>query len=107
MTFAGPDRNARLRQILRPYRAKADAFAVSLFAADCAMYAICTAAAAAHPSALVRFAAGIAAGVVMAMLFVVGHDPRLVPYADRVLHLADGQLADETTPASAPGEVPS
>jgi acyl-lipid omega-6 desaturase (Delta-12 desaturase) len=74
MTFAGPDRNARLRQILRPFRAKSDAFAVSLFAADCAMYAICVAAAAAHPSALVRFFAGIAAGVVMAMLFVVGHD---------------------------------
>jgi putative ABC transport system ATP-binding protein len=28
-----------------------------------------------------------------AVLFVVGHDPRLVPYADRVLHLADGRLA--------------
>src|SRR5438067_13016905 len=28
-----------------------------------------------------------------AVLFLVGHDPRLVPYADRVLHLADGRLA--------------
>jgi putative ABC transport system ATP-binding protein len=27
-----------------------------------------------------------------AVVFVVGHDPRLVPYADRVLHLADGRL---------------
>lgn len=42
-----------------------------------------------------------------AALFVVGHDPRLVPYADRVLHLADGQLANETSPAPTPGEVPS
>jgi putative ABC transport system ATP-binding protein len=42
-----------------------------------------------------------------AVLFVVGHDPRLVPYADRVLHLADGQLADETPPAPTPGEAPS
>jgi len=42
-----------------------------------------------------------------AALFVVGHDPRLVPYADRVLHLADGRLADETIPTQTPGEVPS
>ena len=35
-----------------------------------------------------------------AVLFVVGHDPRLVPYADRVLHLADGRLADESVPIS-------
>jgi putative ABC transport system ATP-binding protein len=28
-----------------------------------------------------------------AVVFVVGHDPRLEPYADRVLHLADGRLA--------------
>jgi putative ABC transport system ATP-binding protein len=38
-----------------------------------------------------------------AVLFVVGHDPRLVPYADRVLHLVDGRLAD--APAPTPGEV--
>ncbi len=38
-----------------------------------------------------------------AVLFVVGHDPRLVPFADRVLHLSDGQLADVLTPM--PGEV--
>jgi putative ABC transport system ATP-binding protein len=38
-----------------------------------------------------------------AVLFIVGHDPRLVPYADRVLHLADGQLATES--ASSHGEV--
>ncbi|HZW35171.1 MAG TPA: ABC transporter ATP-binding protein [Isosphaeraceae bacterium] len=38
-----------------------------------------------------------------AVLFLVGHDPRLVPYADRVLHLADGQLVAE--PASASEEV--
>jgi putative ABC transport system ATP-binding protein len=38
-------------------------------------------------------------------LFMVGHDPRLVPYADRVLHLSDGQLAG--TAAARPGEVPS
>ena len=35
-----------------------------------------------------------------AVLFVVGHDPRLVPYADRVLHLADGHLAAEPAPAT-------
>src|SRR3954468_16435003 len=28
-----------------------------------------------------------------AVVFVVGHDPRLVPFADRVLHLTDGRLA--------------
>jgi putative ABC transport system ATP-binding protein len=40
-----------------------------------------------------------------AVHFVVGHDPRLVPFADRVLHLADGQLASGFT--SMPGEVAS
>jgi putative ABC transport system ATP-binding protein len=30
-----------------------------------------------------------------AVLFLVGHDPRLVPCADRVLHLVDGQLSDQ------------
>jgi putative ABC transport system ATP-binding protein len=40
-----------------------------------------------------------------AVLFLVGHDPRLVPYADRVLHLSDGQLAADA-PAK-PGEVPT
>src|SRR5262245_44650252 len=34
-----------------------------------------------------------------AVVLLVGHDPRLVPYADRVLHLADGQLAAEPEPA--------
>jgi len=38
-----------------------------------------------------------------AMVFLVGHDPRLIPYADRVLHLADGQLVAEPAPAA--GEV--
>src|SRR5260370_5270845 len=74
MAAAGQDRNAHLRQILRPYRAKADVFAVSLFAADCAMYAICTVAAAAHLGWFVRFLAGTAAVVLLAVLFVVGHD---------------------------------
>jgi putative ABC transport system ATP-binding protein len=40
-----------------------------------------------------------------AVLLVVGHDPRLVPYADRVLHLVDGRLAAE--PAPTPSEVSS
>jgi putative ABC transport system ATP-binding protein len=40
-----------------------------------------------------------------AVLFLVGHDPRLVPYADRVLHLVDGRLSDE--PASKTTESPS
>src|SRR5258708_39869896 len=74
MAAAGQDRNAHLRQVLRPYRAKADVFAISLFAADCAMYAICTAAAAAYLGWFVRFLAGTAAGVLLAVLFVVGHD---------------------------------
>src|SRR6266446_2108128 len=74
MAAAGQDRNAHLRQILRPYRAKADVFAVSLFAADCAMYAICTVSASAHLGWFVRFLAGTAAGVLLAVLFVVGHD---------------------------------
>jgi putative ABC transport system ATP-binding protein len=33
-----------------------------------------------------------------AVLFLVGHDPRLMPYADRVLHLVDGRLSDEPAP---------
>jgi putative ABC transport system ATP-binding protein len=39
-----------------------------------------------------------------AVLFLVGHDPRLVPYADRVLYLSDGHLAvnDTSTPGDAP-----
>jgi putative ABC transport system ATP-binding protein len=40
-----------------------------------------------------------------AMLFLVGHDPRLVPYADRVLRLVDGRLTDG--PAPSPTEPPS
>ena len=30
-----------------------------------------------------------------AVLFVVGHDPRLIPYADRVVRMVDGRLSDE------------
>jgi putative ABC transport system ATP-binding protein len=33
-----------------------------------------------------------------AVLFLVGHDPRLVPYADRVVHLVEGRLAAEPAP---------
>jgi putative ABC transport system ATP-binding protein len=40
-----------------------------------------------------------------AVLFVVGHDARLIPYADRVLHLCDGQLVDNG--AALPGEAAS
>jgi putative ABC transport system ATP-binding protein len=35
-----------------------------------------------------------------AVLFLVGHDPRLVPYADCVLHLVDGRLSAEPGPTS-------
>jgi putative ABC transport system ATP-binding protein len=35
-----------------------------------------------------------------AVLFLVGHDPRLVPYADRVLHLVDGRLSVDPAPMS-------
>lgn len=40
-----------------------------------------------------------------AVVLLVGHDPRLMPYADRVLHLRDGRLVAEST--TTPGEVPS
>ena len=40
-----------------------------------------------------------------AVLFLVGHDLRLVPYADRVLHLDDGRLVPGEN--TAPGEVAS
>src|SRR5437867_10803423 len=83
MTFAAQDRNAGLRRILRPYRAKSDAFAAGLFAADCAMYAAATAAAAAQTPILVRFAAGTAAGVLLAVLFVIGHDACHGSYTSR------------------------
>jgi putative ABC transport system ATP-binding protein len=33
-----------------------------------------------------------------AVLLLVGHDPRLVPCADRVLHLLDGRIVDEPSP---------
>jgi putative ABC transport system ATP-binding protein len=33
-----------------------------------------------------------------AVLLMVGHDPRLIPYADRVLHLRDGRLSEEPAP---------
>src|SRR5713101_7351833 len=94
MAVAGQDRNAHLRRILRPYRSKADAFAVGLFAADCAMYAICTVAAAAHLWWLVRFVAGTAAGVLLAVLFVVGHDACHGSYTSRrPLNAAIGRMA--------------
>src|SRR5580693_8438110 len=74
MTLAEPDRNAELRQVLRPYRVKHDAFALGLFAADCAMYAASTAIAASHAPVILRTAAALCAGVLLAVLFVVGHD---------------------------------
>src|SRR5262249_61871604 len=74
MTFAGEDRNARLRRVLRPYRAKSDAFAVALLTADLAMYASAMAVAAANAPVIIRFLAGIAAGALLAILFVIGHD---------------------------------
>jgi putative ABC transport system ATP-binding protein len=33
-----------------------------------------------------------------AMVLVVTHDPRLIPFADRVLELNDGQLTSEANP---------
>jgi omega-6 fatty acid desaturase (delta-12 desaturase) len=88
------DRNAQLRQILRPYRAKSDAFAVALFTADCAMYGVFTVIAAGHASMLVRFAAGTAAGVLLAVLFVVGHDACHGSFTSRRwLNLGIGRIA--------------
>ena len=59
---------ASVRQVLRPFRVKDNPFAIGLFAADCAMYAICTAVAAAHVWWWVRFLAGTAAGVLLALV---------------------------------------
>jgi omega-6 fatty acid desaturase (delta-12 desaturase) len=88
------DRNARLRQILRPYRAKADGFAVALFLADCAMYGVCTALAAGHFPLAVRLLSGTAAGVLLAMLFVVGHDACHGSFTSRRwLNLGIGRIA--------------
>ena len=88
------DRNARLRQILRPYRAKSDAFAIALFVADCAMYGICTAIAAGRAPMLIRFLAGTAAGVLLAVLFVIGHDACHGSFTSRRwLNLSVGRIA--------------
>src|SRR5881227_3524628 len=85
---------ARLRQILKPYRSKADAFAIGLFAADCAMYLICAAIAAGRAPVLIRFLAGTAEGVLLAMLFVVGHDACHGSFTSRRwLNVAIGRLA--------------
>jgi len=94
VTSCEPDRNSRLRQVLRPYRAKADVFALGLFAADCAMYLGCTALAAAHAPVLLRFLAGLAAGVLLAVLFVVGHDACHGSFTSRRwLNMAIGRIA--------------
>jgi omega-6 fatty acid desaturase (delta-12 desaturase) len=74
VTSAGQDCNADLRQVLRPYRAKDDTFAISLLAADVAMYIAATAIAASPAPLALRIAAGFSAGVLLAVLFVVGHD---------------------------------
>jgi omega-6 fatty acid desaturase (delta-12 desaturase) len=88
------DRNARLRQILRPYRAKSDAFAVALFMADCAMYATCTAIAAGNAPIVIRLVAGTAAGVLLAVLFVIGHDACHGSFTSRRwLNLSVGRIA--------------
>jgi omega-6 fatty acid desaturase (delta-12 desaturase) len=88
------DRNARLRQILRPFRAKADGFAVALFLADCAMYAVATAFAAGHFPLGIRLLSGAAAGVLLAVLFVVGHDACHGSYTSRRwLNLSIGRIA--------------
>jgi omega-6 fatty acid desaturase (delta-12 desaturase) len=74
MTFAGQDASADLRRILRQYRAKDDLFAVGLFVADIAMYVAAAMIAASQAPLLLRAAAGLCAGVLLAVLFVVGHD---------------------------------
>src|SRR5277367_1779539 len=94
MAAAVQDRNARLRQVLRPFRTKADAFAVALFTADCALYLLCEAVAAAPLPMLVRLLAGTCAGVVLAMLFVVGHDACHGSYTSRRwLNASMGRIA--------------
>lgn len=94
MTSAGQDRNARLRQVLRPYRAKADSLAILLFASDCAMYFVCAIAAAAHLPLLVRFMAGTLSGVLIARLFVIGHDACHGSYLSRTwLNKLVGRIA--------------
>jgi putative ABC transport system ATP-binding protein len=44
-----------------------------------------------------------------AMVLIVGHDARIIPYVDRVFHLEDGFLreSDETTPATVNGTHPA
>jgi putative ABC transport system ATP-binding protein len=42
-----------------------------------------------------------------ATVLIVSHDPRLVPYADQVIHLVDGSLADTEEPASEEMPLPS
>ena len=83
MAAAMEDRNARYRQILRPFRAKADTFAMGLFAADCAMYGLCVAVAVNSAPMMVRLLAGTCEGVLLAMLFVVGHDACHGSYTSR------------------------
>jgi putative ABC transport system ATP-binding protein len=42
-----------------------------------------------------------------ASIVAVTHDPRLVPYADRVLHLEDGSLVESAPAAGRAGELPA
>jgi putative ABC transport system ATP-binding protein len=41
------------------------------------------------------------------LMFVVAHDTRLIPYADRVFHLEDGQLIEAPRLGHAAGDAPS
>jgi putative ABC transport system ATP-binding protein len=41
------------------------------------------------------------------MMFVVAHDTRLIPYADRVFHLDDGQLIEASPHGPPAGDAPS
>src|SRR5579862_5718664 len=94
MAAAVEDRNARFRQILRPFRAKADGFALGLFAGDCAMYGLCVAVAASRAPMLVRLLAGTCEGVLLAVLFVIGHDACHGSFTSRRwLNLSVGRIA--------------
>ncbi len=74
MSLAAERRPVDLRQALRPFRMKYNGFAVYLFLADFAMYAAATALAASPAPVVLRVFAGFCAGVLLAVLFVIGHD---------------------------------
>jgi acyl-lipid omega-6 desaturase (Delta-12 desaturase) len=73
MILQSAETERELRRRLRPMRTKKDALAVAIFAADAAIYATAVFGAMRSDGAA-AWAWGTAAGIAIAMLFVVGHD---------------------------------